>query len=145
MSSIEGIDRLLSKLNKLGVNSEKVLEKSIKENIEFVQREAKKLCPEDSGYLKNSIKSKTEVNENGIVAAVTTNVEYAPYQEFGTGQKGDSSPTPPKYDGNLAYRQDWKGIPAQPFLYPALKNNEDKVMESIQEDLKEEIRKVVSR
>lgn len=145
MSNVDGIDRLLQKLNRLGVNSEKVLEKSIKKNIKFVQGEAKNLCPVDSGELRNSIKSKTEVNEKGIVAAVTTNVEYAPYQEFGTGQKGNSSPTPPKYDGNLAYRQDWKGIPAQPFLYPALKNNEDKVMESIQEDLKEEIRKVVSR
>ena len=78
MSSIEGIDRLLSKLNKLGVNSEKVLEKSIKKNIKFVQGEAKNLCPVDSGQLRNSIKSKTEVNENGIVAAVTTNCEYAP-------------------------------------------------------------------
>lgn len=145
MSNIDGIDRLLQKLNRLGVNSEKVLKKSMNKNIKMVQGEAKNLCPVDSGQLRNSIKSKTEVTEKGIVATVTTNCEYAAYQEFGTGQKGDSSPTPPKYDGELAYREDWKGIPAQPFLYPALKNNEDKVMESIQEDLKEEIRKVVSR
>lgn len=144
MSSIEGIDKLLSKLNSLGVNGEKVLEKSIRKNINFVKGEAKTLCPVDTGELRNSINSKVEKDSSGIAATVSTNLEYAAYQEFGTGQRGESS-GPPKYDGSLSYRQDWKGIPAQPFIYPALKNNEDRILEDIKGDLKTEIRSISGR
>ena len=148
MSSIEGIDKLLSKLNSLGVNGEKVLEKSIRKNINFVKGEAKTLCPVaeiGGGTLRNSINSKVEKDSSGIAATVSTNNEYAAYQEFGTGQRGESSASPPKYDGSLSYRQDWKGIPAQPFLYPALKNNEDRILEDIKGDLKNEIRSIAGR
>ena len=72
------IEELIGKLNKL-------------ENIDYtepltkaaflVENEAKKKCPVDTGELRNSITSEIEGNQ----AVVGSNLEYAPYVEFGTG------------------------------------------------------------
>ena len=43
---------------------------------------AKKLCPVDTGNLRNSITH--EVDDGEPAAYIGTNVEYAPYQELGT-------------------------------------------------------------
>ena len=71
----------------------------------------------------------------------------------GTGKVGER--TNKNTDLNVSYKQDkWKvnipdvgvrwieGQPAQPYLYPALKNNEDKIIDNIKEDLKKAIREV---
>lgn len=59
---------------------------------------AKRLCPVDTGRLRNSITHTTEEN----TAYVGTNVEYAPYVEMGTTRTR-----------------------AQPFIKPALADNVD--------------------
>jgi len=46
-----------------------------------IEAEAKRLCPTATGRLRNSIAG----DNDDKVAVVGTNVEYAPYQEFGTG------------------------------------------------------------
>lgn len=138
-SGFQNINTLLAKINQLGGNASNSLNKSIKKEINFVKGEAKLLCPVDTGRLRNSITSTTRETTTGIVGEVTTNCEYANYIEFGTGIKGESSPSPPKADIGQGYRSDWKGQSAQPFLYPALKNNEDKVIKEIQKDLIKEI------
>lgn len=143
--SIENIDKLLNKIDKLGGNSTSILKKSVNKQINFVKGEAKLLCPVDSGRLKNSITGVVKDTSTGISGTVSTNVEYAPYVEFGTGQKGENSPSPPKYEGELGYRSDWNGQPAQPFIYPALKNNEEKVIKSVKEELKKEIRRIARK
>ena len=96
------------------------------------------LCPVDTGALRNSIRSVVKEEGTGIVAEVVTNLEYAPYVEFGTGIKGENSPSPPKANVGQGYRSDWVGQVAQPFLYPALANNKDKV-------LKQEIGRLCSK
>lgn len=52
-----------------------------------VTREARRRAPVDTGRLRNSITHRVGV-EGGtkMVAEVGTNVEYAPYQEFGTSR-----------------------------------------------------------
>lgn len=144
-NSIVNLSSLMNKLNKLGVNAHKEVKKSMAKNIKLVQGEAKTLCPVDSGDLRQSIYTKTEVGSTSIMGIVYTNMKYAAYQEFGTGQAGASSPSPPKSPENLAYREDWQGIPAQPYMYPALKNNEDKVVKNIKGDLKTAIRKAIRK
>lgn len=57
---------------------------------------AKRLCPVDTGRLRNSITHTTD----GDSAYVGTNVEYAPYVELGTSRTR-----------------------AQPYLRPAVENN----------------------
>jgi HK97 gp10 family phage protein len=63
----------------------------------MVDRQAKILCPVDLGRLKASINWRLGVDSRGLYATIGTNVEYAPYQEFGT-----------------------RYMAAQPFLRPAL-------------------------
>ena len=89
------------------------------------------------------------------MGCVYTNKEYAAYVEFGTGPVGQAnhagiSPAIP-----VAYRQDgwvWRdedggfhatqGQQAQPFMYPALKSMEGRVVSGIAADLQAEIKKV---
>ena len=145
MSNTKGIAELITKLNSLGVNVTDVLEKSIAKNVKLVQAEAKTLCPVDLGDLRNSISTKVEKSSTGVKGVIFTNSDHAAYQEFGTGQRGSESPSPPKSDADLSYREDWTGIKAQPFLYPALKNNEYKVRDKVRKDLQKAIKEVARK
>lgn len=119
----------------------------------FVQGVAKDLCPVRDGQLRNSIRTTTRKSKNKVTSLVHTNTEYAAYVEFGTGKVGETTPVANKYPGPLGYKQTkwrahipdvgWRyvaGQPAQPFLYPALKNNESKVRDNVVTELKEVIR-----
>lgn len=153
---VVGLDSLLKKLDKLGGNIEEVLYKSMQKQGELVKGDAKELCPVgDTGGLRQSIHKQSKRYKGKIVSEVYTNNEYAAYVEFGTGRKGETTPAVDKYPGELHYKQDkWKvnipdvgvrwieGQPAQPYLYPALKNNEEKVIENIKEDVKKAIKEV---
>lgn len=58
-----------------------------------VDKEAKKNCPVDTGNLRGSI----TVDINGVEAEVGTNVEYAPFVEYGTSRsKAQPFMTPAK-------------------------------------------------
>ena len=62
-------------------SSRKGLEKGAKK----IQKNAKYLVPDgETGHLRNSIKTKSEITQDGAEAQVFTNLEYAPYVEFGT-------------------------------------------------------------
>lgn len=73
----------------------------------LVQSTSKSLAPVDTGNLKGSI-TRT-VRPNKLEAEVGTNVEYAPYVEFGLRNN-------PNY-------------PKQPYLRPALNNNKRKIQD----------------
>ena len=107
---------------------------------------------------RKSIHKRTKRYKSKIVSEVYTNNEYAGYVEFGTGKKGETIPAVDKYPGPLSYKQDkWKvnipdvgvrwieGQPAQPYLYPALKNNEENVIENIKEDVKKAIKEAAKK
>jgi len=146
--SIQGLNSLMRKLDQLGGNSGKAVKAGIRKGTLLVQGDAKELAPvaaQDGGRLRQSITANVVDKSGKIEGKVSTNVEYAAYVEFGTGQRGEASPSPPKSDQNLDYRQDWAGMEAQPYLYPALKHNEGKVKKIVAEEVKKEIRKVSSR
>ena len=100
-----------------------------------VERDAKQRCPVGtSGELRNSIKSWIEDN-NGYVG---TNMEYAPYVEYGTGiysSLGNGRQTPwGWYDETGRYTQDGEpgvvfthGQHPQPYLHPALNANAEAI------------------
>lgn len=155
MSEIRGLQSLLEKLDRLGGDVEKTLYRSVNEQGLFVQGEAKDLCPVDTGDLKQSIICTTVKANNKISSVISTNSDHAPHVELGTGKRGEDTPVEGKYPGTLAYKQDkwlvnipdvgvrWiEGQPAQPYLYPALKNNRDEVIKNIKEDLQEAIREI---
>lgn len=154
--SVVGLDSLLKKLDKLGGNVEETLYDSVSKQTKLVQGEAKELCAVDTGDLRESIKDNTRKYKNKIVGLVSTNMEHAPYVEFGTGKVGER--TNKNTNVNVSYKQDkwlaniadvgprWiEGQPAQPYLYPALKNNEEKIIENIKEDVRKAIREVAKK
>lgn len=154
--SVVGLDKLLKKLNKLGGNVEETLYKSIQQQGEFIKGEAKLLCPVDTGDLRQSINKKITKAEGKIVGIIYTNSQYAGYVEFGTGKVGERTNT--NTNVSVSYKQDkwlanipdvgirWvEGQPAQPYLYPALKNNKTKVLENIKENVRKAIREVSNR
>ncbi|MGL4571855.1 MAG: HK97-gp10 family putative phage morphogenesis protein [Clostridium sp.] len=142
-NSVINVESLVKKLDRLGVDAEKAVKQSMSKNIEEVKGAAKALCPVDSGDLRGSIYKRTVKKKGKIQGIVYTNKEYAPYVEFGTGRIGEA--TNGNTEVNLSYKQDWKGRPAVPFMYPALKNNEESVLDNIKEDLRKALREIARR
>ena len=83
---------------------------------------AKDLAPVDTGNLRNSISHK--VDEAEPAAYIGTNVEYAPYIEFGTGSESTiGGGTPKEHWAYMGEDGEWhigKPMKAQPFLKPAV-------------------------
>lgn len=75
------------------------------------ERYAANLCPVDTGRLRNSITSAVDSGEKA--AYIGTNVEYAPYVEFGTSRQK-----------------------AQPFLTPAAQNHGEEYRAILESELK---------
>ena len=105
MSKIELDARaFLSSLDNYQEDVLKGLQQNIEKAALTVERKAKQNCPVDTGKLRASIT--TEVGK--LEAEVGTNVEYAPYVEFGTSKQS-----------------------AQPFMRPAL----DKAITQLNRDM----------
>lgn len=104
-----------------------------------VENDAKRRCPVGkTGLLRASIKHRVNDNE-GIIG---TEVEYAPYREFGTGkyaEKGDGRKTPWVYhtaDGEFHFTE---GMEPAPFLRPALEENVAEIGRVILDTIKSEL------
>lgn len=100
---------------------------------------AKQYAPVDTGNLRNSISN--EVSESESAVYIGTNVEYAPYLEFGTGkfaEGGGGRQTPWRYQDEYGRWHTSSGIPAQPYLRPAIANHLQEYKETFEEHLKED-------
>lgn len=82
MASIEGLDELLATLTELGGNAKESCRKGLERGAKKIQKNAKYLAPSKKGHLRNSIKTKSQITQEGAEAQVYTNLEYAPYVEF---------------------------------------------------------------
>lgn len=137
--SIEGLDKIEAKLN--GLNKIDFTDALWKAAF-TVERDAKQNCPVDTGQLRASIYSRVKKNE----ASVATNVEYAPFVEFGTGlfsSKGDGrTDVPWVYQDEKGQWHSTEGQQPQPFLIPALDDNKDKIVGYIKEAIKKEVSSV---
>lgn len=98
---------------------------------------AKKLCPVDTGNLRNSITH--VVDEQEPAAIIGTDSEYGAYVELGTGiyaEVGGGRPTPWVYQdakGNWHYT---RGNKAQPFLKPAAADHAGQYRDILESELK---------
>lgn len=105
----------------------------------LVQGSAKNKAPVDSGALRQSIRAdKAKVQGENVTATVSTNLEYAPYVEFGTGSRGQSTNTNTEVE--VSYRSDWRGNKAQPFLWPALRENRNNSIKIIREEVRKAVK-----
>lgn len=98
---------------------------------------AKDLCAVDTGRLRNSISHSVDAAEKAV--CIGTNVEYAPYVEFGTGihaTGGGGRDTPWAYQDAHG---DWhmtRGSPAQPFIKPAVADHAGTYNNIVKSELK---------
>ena len=151
--NIKNIDRLTQRLNNIA-NID--LKDKVIQATNLVHGQAKALAPVATGNLAGSIRQEVKVRKKEIEGRVYTNVQYAPFVEFGTGIKGNGS-YPYKIKGlSLAYKDTgWvyspdggetfyytKGQVAQPFMYPALKENEKYIKQLFKTGIKDELSKI---
>ena len=97
---------------------------------------AKKLCPVDTGNLRNSI---THTVDDGEPAAyIGTNNEYSVYVELGTGKytEGGGRPTPWVYQDAKGNWHRTSGSKAQPFLKPAAADHASQYRQILEDELK---------
>ena len=111
---------------------EEILEEQIAITTEDIADEARSAVVTEFSILKNSITGQA----SGLYGSIKATANYAPYVEFGTGGDVDV----PK--GLESYAREFKGkdirtvnLPARPFLYPAFKNNVDKMNERLKRAL----------
>ena len=104
----------------------------------LVESQAALLVPVDTGALRNSIGYK--VNESELAAYIGTNCEYAIYVEFGTGEfaengngrKGGWLYKTPNGEVRFTY-----GMPPQPYLRPAFRQNQKAIRDILADCLRE--------
>jgi HK97 gp10 family phage protein len=103
-----------------------------------IERDAKNAAPVDMGVLRSSIQKSLTATDSGRIlsAEVGTNVEYAPFVEFGTGS-GVSVPA-----GQEEFAMQFKGktgrkrnYPARPFLFPAWEKERPKFVNAMEDIL----------
>ena len=126
---MDDLDNLVGLLRTSKAQVRAALDQGIYKAGLLVEGDAKRLCPVDTDRLRSSIKTTRGYDGDNCVATIGTNVEYAPYVEFGTGQRGDPA---------VSHRQDWLGQPPQPYLRPALIGNTDNgnINKVVQSELK---------
>ena len=95
---------------------------------------AKRLCPVDTGNLRNSISHKVDDGEPAVY--IGSNTSYAPYVELATGIYAEGGrPTPWVYqdaNGNWHWT---RGNKAQPFLKPAVADHAKEYQSIIKTEL----------
>ena len=78
----------------------------------------------DTGRLRASVSESHGRDGSTLWAQIGTNVEYAPYVEFGTGRKGSPEYTDSQGDVHtvpgMSFRDDWAGVPPRPYIRPAV-------------------------
>lgn len=95
---------------------------------------AKKLCPVDTGNLRNSISH--IVDESELSAYVGTNSEYGPYVELGTGKYYPGGRKDPWVFQDA--KGNWHmthGQRAQPYLKPSVADHADQYRAIIKDEI----------
>lgn len=88
---------------------------------DLVLQEAQAIVPVDTGELRDSGSVVMEESVKRVVAHVVFSAPHSAFVEFGTGQAGASSAGA----GPYSYSATWKGMPARPYLRPALDTARD--------------------
>lgn len=93
---------------------------AVEETATNIERKAKLNAPVDTGRLRSSIHVAGFL-ESGLASRVAVDVDYAPYLEFGTGQRVEIPPELVDFAKQFEGTQPAPGggIEPQPFLFPA--------------------------
>lgn len=128
---IKGLANASKRLRSVPAKCLKEIANGVNKAAAVVEGGAKRNCPVDTGLLRESIHIRPATTKgNDVEAAVYTNMEYAPYVEFGTGSRGGY---PYETKLPLSYKKGWPGQAAQPFLGRSLHDNKATVQKIIQD------------
>ena len=140
MAEVEfkGLDKIIAKLDKMQDTS--TIVSAMQDACNIVESAAKDKAPRKTGALRRSITSKVELTGNSIEGIVFTPLEYAPYQEYGTGlfaENGNGRKTGWAYEDEKTGETIFtRGNRPHPFLRPAVNENKDKIINMIKGALK---------
>jgi len=78
-----------------------------------------------TGNLRNRITHETVKDDDSVTIVIGSEVEYAPYVELGTGVYAEEGgrQTPWRYQDDLGNWHQTSGMPARPFLRPAIEDH----------------------
>lgn len=170
MSRLIGADRLIAKFRRLsGQQQTEIMAKAVHNAAKnVVQADAKLRAPANNGDLRAGIKVRMSKSGNPRAEVVSTS-DHGGFVEFGTGPKGAANHAGISPNVSVSYRSTpWYvhesqidvgpyrfqkigefykmfGQVAQPYLYPALKDNEERVTKSINRFVKRKLIEEVSK
>ena len=104
---------------------------SVEQSAEVVLEEAEAIVAVDTGELRESGHVEIEVNGAEATGYVVFDSDHAAYVEFGTGQRGATSPGA----GDGPYDPNWPGMVAQPYLRPALDTARPAIVEIFRDNV----------
>lgn len=132
--SIKGNQALIKGIRAYEKRSVERVKEELKAWAYKTEMDAKRDVPVDTGALQSSINQSSE--NDGLTQAVGTNLEYAPYVEFGTGTLVDVP------QGLEDYAMQFKGagvkevnLPARPYLFGNARNNFSEMIERLKRRL----------
>ena len=134
----EGLDTIIEKIEDF--DDVHAMTSAMQDACNIVESAAKDKAPRKTGALRRSITSKVELTGNSIEGIVFTPLEYAPYQEYGTGlfaENGNGRKTGWAYEDEKTGETIFtRGNRPHPFLRPAVNENKDKIINIIKGALK---------
>ncbi|MEG3309275.1 HK97 gp10 family phage protein [Streptococcus suis] len=170
MSRLIGADKLIAKFRRLsGQQQTEIMAKAVHNAAKnVVQADAKLRAPANNGDLRAGIKVRMSKSGNPRAKVVSTS-DHGGFVEFGTGPKGAANHAGISPNVSVSYRSTpWYvhesqidvgpyrfqklgefykmfGQVAQPYLYPALKDNEERVTKNINRFVKRKLVEEVSK
>ena len=97
---------------------------------DVVANEARVLVPVDTGELRSTIGASVVWAGYQITGFVQATAKHAAFVEFGTGQRGAASAGA----GPYPYSPTWKGMPAQPFMRPAIDQSHEAIVQAFRDE-----------
>lgn len=134
--SFVGLEKVLKRLDK--IKDPASVKSAMGNACAMVERSAKTNAPKDTGALRRSIESKVEGDSKQVIGTVYTPLEYAPYVEYGTGlfaENGGRQDVPWCYQDDNGEWHTTYGQDPQPYMRPALDENEKEILRLLQEAL----------
>lgn len=129
------LNGLKKRIAGMTANSEKIAVDMVNELSEIGAAHARALAPigkVKGGELHESIREKPAgQKDEEVVGGYGTINDHAVFVEYGTGQGGISGAVTNGQEKDpetgISYREDWKGMPATPYMYPSAKEVEKKL------------------
>lgn len=138
---LEGMDDLTRKLERLAAAATKeTLSRLGVRNMLRVEGPAKDYCPVETGNLRGKITTLAVETDDGVEIRTGTNVDYGPFVEYGTGQRGAAAGVDHPDDYIYGPKP---GMAPRPFLRPAWDEHREAVLEGLVEDLEKAVEDAV--